>query len=72
MHPWMTSLQASAHEACEQTLESAGVLTFAKDSSGSAAPLAPCNAVAERQLGGPFSPLYHTVQEVIHAASTDG
>jgi hypothetical protein len=72
MHLRITSIQAPAQDACEHTLESAGVLTFANDSSGSAAPPAPYNAVAERKLACPFSPLSHTLQEVTHDASTDG
>jgi hypothetical protein len=54
MHPRITSLHAEAHDAFEHTLESAGALTFVNDSSGSAAPPAPYNAVAERKLACPF------------------
>jgi hypothetical protein len=70
MHPRSTSLQALAHDACQHTLKSAGVLTFANDSSGSAAPPAPYNAVAERQLACPFSPPSHTLAVQLARRST--
>jgi hypothetical protein len=72
MHPRMTSIQAQAHDACEHTLESAGALEFVNDSSGSAAPPAPSNAVAERKHACPFYTGSHTLQEVTHDASTYG
>jgi hypothetical protein len=54
MRPRSTRMHAEAQDACEQTLESAGALTFANDSSGAAALPAPDHAVAERQLACPF------------------
>ena len=70
MHPQSTSIQAQAREAYEHTLDSAGALAVVNDSSGSAAPPAPYNAVAERKPACRFSPLQHTVQEVTRDAST--
>ena len=56
MHPRMTNMQASAHDAYEHIFASASALAFVNEYSGSAAPPAPYNAFAERQLACPFSP----------------
>ena len=48
MHPQITSIQASAHDAFSHTPESAGALAFGNEHSGSAALPAPYNAFAER------------------------
>ena len=72
MHPRMTSMHAEAQDACEHTRESAGVLTFVNDPSGSAAPPAPDHAVAARQLACPFQTRSHTLPEVTPDTSTDG
>jgi hypothetical protein len=61
MPPRMTSMHAEAQDAFEHTLESAGALTFVNDASGSAAPPAPSNAVAERQLACSFLTLSPTL-----------
>jgi hypothetical protein len=70
MPPRITSMHAEAQDAFEHTLESTGALTFVNDSSGSAAPSAPYNAVAERQLTCSFLILSPTLQEVRHDTST--
>ena len=57
MHLRLTSMQASAHDAHEHILDSAGALAFVNESSESAAPPALYNAFAERQQAWPFSPL---------------
>ena len=57
MHPWMTNMQAEAHDAFEHIFASAGALAFVNEYAGSAALPAPSNAFAERQLACPFSPL---------------
>ena len=57
MHPWMTNMQAEAHDAFEHIFASAGALAFVNEYAGSAALPAPYNAFAERQLACPFSPL---------------
>ena len=60
MHPQRTSIQAKAPDAFEHTLDPAGALEFANEHSGSAAPPAPYNAFAERELACPCSQLSHT------------
>ena len=57
MHPQRTSIQAKAPDAVEHTLDPAGALAFHNEHSGSAAPPAPSNAFAERELACPFSQL---------------
>jgi hypothetical protein len=54
MHPWMTNMQSVARDAHEPIFASTGALTFANEHSGSAAPPAPYNAFAERQLACPL------------------
>jgi hypothetical protein len=54
MHPRMTNMQAEACDAFEHIFASAGALAFVNDSSGSAVPPAPSNAVAERKRACPF------------------
>jgi hypothetical protein len=61
MPPRITSLPAEAPDAFEHTLDSAGALAFVNDSSGSAAPPAPYNAVAERKLACSFPTLSPTL-----------
>ena len=72
MHPQRTSIQAEAPDAFEHTLDSAGALAFVNEYSGSAAPPAPYNAVAERKHACRFSPLEPSIQEVTRDASTYG
>jgi hypothetical protein len=57
MHPRMTNIHCIAREAHEHIFASTGALAFVNEYSGSAAPPAPYNAFAERQLACPFSPL---------------
>src|SRR5215813_13951452 len=57
MCPWMTNMQSVARDAHEHIFASTGTLAFANEHSGSAAPPAPYNAFAERQLACPLSPL---------------
>ena len=54
-------MHAVARDAHEHIFASAGALAFVNEYSGSAAPPAPYNAFAERQLACPFSPLSHTL-----------
>src|SRR4030095_13611845 len=54
MRPWMTNLQSVARDAHEDIFASTGALAFANELSGSAAPPAPYNAFAERQLRYPL------------------
>jgi hypothetical protein len=54
MHPQRTNIHCIAHEAHEHIFASAGALAFANEHSGSAAPPAPYNAFAERQLACPL------------------
>jgi hypothetical protein len=61
MHPRMTNMQASAHDAYEHIFASASALAFVNAYSGAAAPPAPSHAFAARQLACPFSPLSHTL-----------
>jgi hypothetical protein len=65
-------MHAEAQDAFEHTLDSAGALTFVNDSSGSAAPPAPYNAVAERKLACSSLTLSAILQEVLHDTSTYG
>jgi hypothetical protein len=57
MRPRMTNMQAEARDAFEHIFASAGALAFVNEYSGSAAPPAPSNAFATRQLACPFAPL---------------
>ena len=57
----MTSMQASAHDAHEHILESAGALAFLNEYSESAVAPALYNAFAERQQACPLAQLYHTL-----------
>ena len=59
MHPRMTNMHASAHDAYEHIFASAGVLAFVNEYSESAASPALYNAFAERKPACPLSPLYH-------------
>jgi hypothetical protein len=72
MHLRITSIHAQAQDACEHTLESVGALEFVNDSSGSAAPPAPYNAVAELKHACRFHTFSRTLQEVTSDASTYG
>jgi hypothetical protein len=53
----MTNMQSVARDAHEHIFASTGALAFVNEYSGSAAPPAPYNAFAERQLACPSSPL---------------
>jgi hypothetical protein len=61
MHPQMTNIQASAHDAFEHIFASAGALVFVNEYSGSAAASAPYHAFAEHKLACPLVQLYHTL-----------
>jgi len=61
MHPQRTNIHCIACEAHEHIFASAGVLAFANEHSGSAAPPAPYNAFAERQHAYSFLPRLHTL-----------
>jgi hypothetical protein len=63
MHPRMTNMHASAHDAYEHIFASASALAFVNEYSGFAASPAPYNAFAERQLACPWTQLYHTLGE---------
>ena len=63
MHPRMTNMHATAHDAFSHIFASAGALVFVNAYSGSAAATAPYNAFAAHKLACPLAPLYHTPGE---------
>jgi hypothetical protein len=60
MHPQRTNIHCIAYEAHEYLFASGGVLAFANELSGSAAPPAPSHAFAERQHACSFAPRLRT------------
>jgi len=68
MHPQMTNMQASAHDASSHIFASAGALVFVNAYAGSAAVSAPSHAFAAHKLACPLAPLSHTLGE--HTCST--
>ena len=63
MHPQMTNMQASAHDASSHIFASAGALVFVNAYAGSAAVSAPSHAFAAHKLACPWAPLYHTLED---------
>ena len=60
MHPWMTSIQAEAPDACEHTLDPARALAFVNAYAGAAAVPALSHACAERKQAYAITPLLPT------------